>query len=530
MVELLIRQPGYPDRVIGLKEGSSRIGRAEDNEIILADVGVSRRHAVITLSSDQIRVEDMGSGNGTYFHGQRIDRQIISGGDELIIDPFVLRFRLRTGDTLADSWQNESARLDIIRGETNAGRSFSIGPRGVTIGRSETRDIVITDAAASRHHCTIFPKNNRYILRDMGSANGIYINNQRVREQALENCDTIRIGNTEFRFVLGDSTKVATSPPPQPEHAAISNSLPEPAAPPSVGWEIDESFDLPEPPIRRSNILTNLIPMALGGAMAFVVLGLVTIIAGLTVFVLSDMETNELAPPTYTLSLPDGLQEEDADALTKKALGALKTRDYKNSFELFYRAQLSQKQNVSLFHASFLAGESFLISEIEPIFTAAEMKTIASKTKRDALLADARWNNSRGRKARAELLADFRDDPESMKALKLDKSERETALQVDFNKAVELTNEKALPEAIRTYKKVINESNDPKLLTDAKNGLEVARHELVMQISDAWRRGVIAQAKGEKDIATVAFSEVIVLDPKNVSVRIRLAQLKEAGD
>ena len=42
-VELMIKQPGHADRTVRLPEGATRLGRAEDNEVVLSDVGVSRR-------------------------------------------------------------------------------------------------------------------------------------------------------------------------------------------------------------------------------------------------------------------------------------------------------------------------------------------------------------------------------------------------------------------------------------------------------------------------------------------------------
>ena len=49
-VELIIRREGYPDRVELLEEGNTRLGRAEDNEIVISDIAVSRRHAQISVS------------------------------------------------------------------------------------------------------------------------------------------------------------------------------------------------------------------------------------------------------------------------------------------------------------------------------------------------------------------------------------------------------------------------------------------------------------------------------------------------
>ena len=117
-VEVVIRKPGKPDRVVRLTEGTSTIGRAEDNDVVLSDVGVSRRHSQIRLTQTDVEVEDLGSGNGTYYHGYRVKLQVLQDGDEVVIDPFVLQFRIH-GDVLPASGQPGGqsatpARLEVV--------------------------------------------------------------------------------------------------------------------------------------------------------------------------------------------------------------------------------------------------------------------------------------------------------------------------------------------------------------------------------------------------------------------------------
>ena len=72
----------------------TRIGRSPDCEIFLDDVTVSRRHAVISNESgDEIRIEDLGSLNGTFLNRKRIENGILTDGDELQIGKYKLTFR-----------------------------------------------------------------------------------------------------------------------------------------------------------------------------------------------------------------------------------------------------------------------------------------------------------------------------------------------------------------------------------------------------------------------------------------------------
>ena len=69
------------------------IGRSPDNDIFLDDVTVSRKHAVLVQSGGEIRIEDLGSLNGTYVNRRRIDSAIrLESGDEVQIGKYRLSF------------------------------------------------------------------------------------------------------------------------------------------------------------------------------------------------------------------------------------------------------------------------------------------------------------------------------------------------------------------------------------------------------------------------------------------------------
>lgn len=65
------------------------IGRREDCDLRIPLGDVSRKHCRIIQEADTLRVEDLGSSNGTYHNGQRIQEAVISAGDTLQIGPVV---------------------------------------------------------------------------------------------------------------------------------------------------------------------------------------------------------------------------------------------------------------------------------------------------------------------------------------------------------------------------------------------------------------------------------------------------------
>jgi len=228
-------------------EGVAHFGRAEDNDLVLADIGVSRRHARLVVNADGAFVEDLGSGNGTYVDGNRIHRQSLQNGDEVVIDPFSLRFVLPERETdkddgltsdLEDVEDDDTAEVPVVQPKhvsfseptnhrvslvTLQGQrlapSYPIRGTGLSIGRSEARDVILFDPAASRNHALLEPVGGSIWLRDHGSGNGTFVNGLRVREQCLRNGDRIRVGSTEFRF------EVQNAPLPEPPTMPPSDAL-----------------------------------------------------------------------------------------------------------------------------------------------------------------------------------------------------------------------------------------------------------------------------------------------------------------
>lgn len=88
-------------------------------------------------------------------------------------------------------------RLVMFR-EDGSSREFPINPGVTTIGRKDDCGIRIPLAEVSRHHGEILMDGHTALLRDLGAANGTYLNDQRVEEEELEAGDRIRIGPIIF--------------------------------------------------------------------------------------------------------------------------------------------------------------------------------------------------------------------------------------------------------------------------------------------------------------------------------------------
>ncbi len=72
-------------------EGEVVIGRGADLPIVLVEDMVSRKHARLTISSDGMKIEDLGSTNGTFVNGERIKRIEVRDGDRILIGTSIMR-------------------------------------------------------------------------------------------------------------------------------------------------------------------------------------------------------------------------------------------------------------------------------------------------------------------------------------------------------------------------------------------------------------------------------------------------------
>jgi DNA-binding NtrC family response regulator len=74
-----------------LSPGLNRIGSRLDGDVVLAHPGVSRRHALLSIDPGRLSLEDLGSKNGTFVNGARVESGRVEVGDRLRFGPVALR-------------------------------------------------------------------------------------------------------------------------------------------------------------------------------------------------------------------------------------------------------------------------------------------------------------------------------------------------------------------------------------------------------------------------------------------------------
>jgi DNA-binding winged helix-turn-helix (wHTH) protein len=81
-------------RVLPLAEGENVLGRDDDVTVRVDAPGISRRHALIRVSGGEATLEDLGSKNGTYLRGSRLDVPVaLQDGDVFVLGEVALVFR-----------------------------------------------------------------------------------------------------------------------------------------------------------------------------------------------------------------------------------------------------------------------------------------------------------------------------------------------------------------------------------------------------------------------------------------------------
>ncbi|MBI3932849.1 MAG: FHA domain-containing protein [Acidobacteria bacterium] len=82
-----------------------------------------------------------------------------------------------------------------------SGMVFSLNRQSATsLGRAKLNDIVLEDVSVSSEHCRIRPEDGRYVLLDLKSTNGTFVNERRVAKHPLAEGDVIKVGETYLQF------------------------------------------------------------------------------------------------------------------------------------------------------------------------------------------------------------------------------------------------------------------------------------------------------------------------------------------
>lgn len=282
MTTLVIRNPDGSQQEQDVAEQLT-IGRAEGNDLILSEGGVSRKHARFFVEGDACMVEDAGSANGTFVDGAKIEGPTrLSTKSQVVIGDYEIQLKLGSKPlpkaskagarpsreptsangkavkappaprstrvvaavkapggpgALAKRPGPQRAAGPQFRGLTHAitGKTFPLTGT-MTVGRVAGVDIQVDDDSVSRRHAEVIVNGREVTVKDLGSANGTTVNGAPIAEDTiLAAGDIIQFGVVEVMYETGGTSgprapiarKPAAEPPARPSRAvrAPSESL-----------------------------------------------------------------------------------------------------------------------------------------------------------------------------------------------------------------------------------------------------------------------------------------------------------------
>jgi len=91
---LVVNGPGHPGHLIPIADGVLRIGRAPDNDLVLADGRVSRHHGRIAGRLGTLVYTDLGSTNGSRVNGEPVIEVVLGSGDRILAGDTTMEVRL----------------------------------------------------------------------------------------------------------------------------------------------------------------------------------------------------------------------------------------------------------------------------------------------------------------------------------------------------------------------------------------------------------------------------------------------------
>ena len=124
----------------------------------------------------------------------------------------------------------------VMRAGPNPGKTFSIEKSEMFIGRDIANDVLINDAEVSRRHARISIQAGNYVIEDLGSTNGTFVNGQKLAgPRVLRVGDTVMFGENvslTFEMTAYDPNATVISAPVPVVEPQPSQPAPQPIAPP----------------------------------------------------------------------------------------------------------------------------------------------------------------------------------------------------------------------------------------------------------------------------------------------------------
>lgn len=222
-----------------LSEGVNRIGSAPDSQVRLDGDAIAPVHCELQLSGAIVTVRVPDPSHPVTLNGKPVQGVMaVRAGDELGVGGVqaklisVERAAGVAGGRFDPENDSGATRMRmavpkfVLRGVSGPafGKTFPV-PSVQVIGRSEECNICVPAEEISRRHAQVKPTADGLAVEDLGSANGTFINGQKVQNGLLKPGDELRLDTIRFLLVApGMEITAATKAPPPAAKPASGNT------------------------------------------------------------------------------------------------------------------------------------------------------------------------------------------------------------------------------------------------------------------------------------------------------------------
>lgn len=201
------------------------VGRSPDSTIVIDNPAVSRYHCQIEKRGEFCIITDLGSNNGTFHNGKKVQSASLNSGDEIAVGKHLLLFvdEQMSADPAAPAPGEEQADVDfgpntmmmdmskqVSHGKEKRGhitiktkkseKTIMLQKPDYIIGSSPSCDIIVKGWRVSKKHAVIVKDSNGFRIIDVSDKKPTLVNDSPIDKAVLKKGDIIKIGSNAFSF------------------------------------------------------------------------------------------------------------------------------------------------------------------------------------------------------------------------------------------------------------------------------------------------------------------------------------------
>lgn len=211
----MLRGPS-PNQEYELFDSVITIGRGRKNGIIIQDNEVSRTHCRLVRVLDDYEIHDLGSTNGTFVSGQKLDESgwllsehcMLELGDSITLEYFPSESSTSTLPPLnisTEALKEKVYYLIISQRSQEQPEIYVLDRPIIAIGRHVDNDIILDEPEVSRHHMQLVLSTKGYTVEDLNTVNGTALNDNIIsRKRTLKPNDLIAVGEGVQMWLTDD--------------------------------------------------------------------------------------------------------------------------------------------------------------------------------------------------------------------------------------------------------------------------------------------------------------------------------------